>query len=216
MTDWLRLDGLSDYVAVHALQRELLEARIRGDIPDTVLLLEHAPVITVGRKRASEANVVAAGDWPVVPVERGGDVTLHVPGQLVAYPIIGLEGARRDLHRHLHALEDAVIGLCAELGVAAGRDPRNTGAWIDGRKVASIGIACRRWITWHGVAINAHVDLSAFQRINPCGFTPDVMTRLADHVACPPIAELAERFVPHLARALDIPAGPLRVTEGAE
>lgn len=218
MARFVRLPGLTDYAAAHAAQQVLLDRRIRGEIPDTVLLLEHAEVITLGRARTSASNVLVAGDVPVVAVERGGDVTWHGPGQLVAYPIVALDGARRDLHRHLHALEDAVIGLCAELGLGAGRDARNTGVWLPDRrggpprKVCSIGIACKRWVTWHGLALNVDVDLSAFARIHPCGLSADVMTRLADHVDPPPLAELADRLVPQLARTLGVPVDEVAVT----
>lgn len=215
MTRFVRLPGLTDYVVAHELQRTLLEARIRDEVPDTVLLLEHAPVITLGRKRTADGNVLDAAGWPVVHVERGGDATWHGPGQLVAYPIVKLVGARADLHRHLHALEDAVIGLCAELGLHGHRDDRNTGVWLGdraaARKVCSIGIACRRWVTWHGLALNIDPDLEAFARIRPCGFDASIMTRLADHLRPPPLPELAEALAAHLARTLELPPGPVEV-----
>jgi lipoyl(octanoyl) transferase len=212
MARFVQLPGLSGYREVHDLQRRLVEERARDEIPDTVLLLEHAPVITLGRKRDAASNVLA-GDWPVVEVERGGDVTLHAPGQLVAYPIVKLEGDRKDLHRHLHALEDAVIGLCAELGLDGGRDARNTGVWLpcaDGerRKVCSIGIACKKWVTFHGLALNVEVDLAAFDRIRPCGFESAVMTRLADHGIPDTAAGLAPRLAVHLAATLGLEAAP--------
>ena len=122
MARFVRLPGLQDYAAVHALQRDLVDLRARGEAPDVVLLLEHAETITVGRARGAEANVLDAGEVPVVAVERGGDVTWHGPGQLVAYPIVKLEGPRADLHLHLHSLEDAVIGLLADYGLPSGRD----------------------------------------------------------------------------------------------
>ena len=215
MTRFVRLDGLTDYAAAHDLQRALVDARARDEVPDTVLLLEHAPVITLGRKRSADGNVLDAGGWPVVHVERGGDATWHGPGQLVAYPIVKLVGDRMDLHRHLHALEDAVIGLCADLGLNGHRDDRNTGVWLgdglDARKVCSIGIACRKWVTWHGLALNVDPDLAAFARIRPCGFDASIMTRLADHLRPPPLPALAERLAAHLARTLDVPAGPVEV-----
>ena len=205
----VRLPGLVPYAEGHALQRELVEQRIRGEIPDTVILLEHAPVITLGRKAGAEASVIDAGDWPVVRVERGGDATWHGPGQLVAYPIVALEGERRDLHRHLRQLEEAVIALLGDLGLNGVRDPRNTGVWLpsaDGppRKVCSIGIACRRWVSWHGLALNVDPDPAAFLRLRPCGFDPDVMTRLADHLdPCPSVDALAGPLADALGRALE-------------
>lgn len=175
----LRDLGRQAYGDAHRIQQEVLAARIAGDVPDTVLLVEHDPVYTLGRKRTSAANVLDAGDVPVVEVERGGDVTFHGPGQLVAYPILQLEGARRDLHDHLRRLEEVAIRTCADFGLQAGRDPRNTGAWVGGRKVCSVGIACRRWVTWHGLALNVDVDLAYFQRVNPCGLESDLLTSMA-------------------------------------
>lgn len=199
----LRVPGRVPYAEGHALQREVLEARIRGEVPDTLILLEHEPVITVGRKAGAERSVIDAGDWPVVRVERGGDATWHGPGQLVAYPIVLLE--RRDLHAYLRALEEAVISLLADLGLRGVRDERNTGVWLPPgpRKVCSIGIACRRWVTWHGLALNVDPDPAAFLRLRPCGFDPDVMTRLADHLdPCPTVSDLAEPLAAALSTAL--------------
>lgn len=209
MARFVLLPGLVDYVSAHALQRDLVDRRIRGEIDDVVLLLEHDDVFTVGRTRGAAHNVLSAGEIPVVTVERGGDVTWHGPGQLVAYPIVAL--AKQDLHAHLHALEDAVIALLGTLGLSSVRDPRNTGVWLpspDGarRKVCSVGIACRRWVSWHGLALNVDPDLDRFSRIRPCGFDADVMTRIADHLApCPPASTLAEPLARALAQRLDLP-----------
>ena len=130
-------------------------------------------------------NVVAPGDVEVVPIERGGDVTYHGPGQLVAYPIVLLGDGERDLHRYLRNLEEAMIRTLARYGIAAGREEGKTGVWTStggvggARKLASIGIACRRWVTFHGLALNVTTDLSYFHRINPCGFEASVMTSMA-------------------------------------
>ena len=121
----LRLPGLTPYAAAHELQRRVLEDRIADRVPDTLIVVEHVPTITVGRSRAADANVLLPGDWPVVQVERGGDVTLHVPGQVVVYPIVKLVGARQDLHGHLRALEDAVIDVCRSLGLEGLRDRKS-------------------------------------------------------------------------------------------
>jgi len=209
MARFVRLPGLTPYADAHALQQALVEARIGDRIPDVVLLLEHRDVITVGRRRDAAANVLTAGDLPVVSVERGGDVTWHGPGQLVAYPIVRLEGARADLHRYLRSLEESVIGLLADLGLSGVRDERNTGVWLPGedghRKVCSIGIASRKWVTWHGLALNVTSDLRQFQRLNPCGLDAGLMTRLADHLdPCPTVEDLAEPLARHLADALGL------------
>lgn len=202
--------GPADYRAVHRFQEALVEGRAAGTCPDTVLVLEHSPVITVGRHRGADAHVLRPEGVPVVEVERGGDVTWHGPGQLVAYPIVALAEGERDLRAHLRHLEEAVIDLLALQGVEAGRDPRNTGVWTGSppRKVCSIGIACRRWVTWHGLALNLTADLDAFRRIRPCGFEASVMTRLADHLdRCPDRHQLVEplsrALAHHLGRTWD-------------
>jgi lipoyl(octanoyl) transferase len=172
--------GLAGYREAHAFQLELVAARQRGERRDTLILVEHPHVITVGRRRAARENLVAPGDVEVVEVERGGDVTYHGPGQIVAYPIVALGEEERDLHAFLRNLEEAIIATCGHFGVHdAGRAAGKTGVWRAGRKLASIGIACRRWVTFHGLALNVTADLSYFHRINPCGFDAEVMTSLA-------------------------------------
>jgi lipoyl(octanoyl) transferase len=143
-------------------------------------------VFTLGRRRDSQQNVLAPGDVPVIEIERGGDVTYHGPGQLVAYPIVLLEGdAERDLHQFLRNLEEAVIQTCARAaGLTTDREPGKTGVWTtDGngarKKLCSMGIACRKWVTFHGLALNVTTDLAYFRRINPCGFEASVMSSLA-------------------------------------
>lgn len=210
MARFVHLRGLVPYAEAHALQRSLVEQRARAEIEDTVLLLEHEDTITLGRARGAADSVVEAGGIPVVEVERGGDATWHGPGQLVAYPIVKLEGPRADLHRHLRSIEQAVIDLLAGFGLSPGRDPRNSGVWlpVEGeqpRKVCSVGIACRKWVTWHGLALNVDADLARFHTIRPCGFDPSVMTRLADHLRpCPSVPELLEPLARCLAEALEL------------
>ncbi len=176
--------GVLDYPAAWARQLEEVERRKAGQGEDVVLLVEHPHVITLGRSRAAQGNVLVPGDVPVVEIERGGDVTYHGPGQLVAYPIVALREGERDLHLFLRHLEDAMIATLARWALAAGREPGKTGVWLDDaggarRKIASIGIACRRWVTFHGLALNVTTDLSYFTRINPCGFEASVMTSMA-------------------------------------
>jgi lipoate-protein ligase B len=173
--DWGRID----YRDAHARQLELLEARQRDECPDTLVVLEHDHVFTLGRRKDAQENVLAPGDVPVIEVERGGDVTYHGPGQIVAYPIFLLREHERDLHRFLRLLEDATIATVAAFGIDdAGREPDKTGVWRRGKKLASIGIACRRWVTFHGLALNVSTDLSYFHRIQPCGFQASVMTSI--------------------------------------
>jgi lipoyl(octanoyl) transferase len=154
--------------------------RQRGERRDALLLVEHPHVITVGRTRGALAHILAADEVEVVEVERGGDVTYHGPGQIVAYPILLLEEGERDLHRFLRNLEEGMIRTLARWGIEGGREPGKTGVWIEGRrKIASIGIACRKWVTFHGLALNVTTDLDYFARIQPCGFDATVMTSMA-------------------------------------
>ena len=187
MRGWRIVDlGTAPYREVWARQLALVDERHAGEAPDTLLLVEHPHVFTLGRRREAASNVLAPGDVEVVEVERGGDVTYHGPGQLVAYPIIELGEDERDLDRYLRGLEEAVIATCARFGLAAGREPRKTGVWCgpadQRRKLCSIGIACRRWVTFHGLAINVTTDLSYFGRINPCGFEAKVMSSMAEQL----------------------------------
>jgi len=162
--------------------------RQRDAIDDTLILVEHPDVITLGRS-AKPSNVLAPGDTPVIAIERGGDVTYHGPGQLVAYPIFLLREDEHDLHRFLRNLEESVIRTVADFGVAATRCPGKTGVWTsngtDGRKLASIGVAVRKWVTLHGLALNVCTDLSRFSAINPCGFDATVMTSMARELKRP-------------------------------
>ncbi|HEY1585552.1 MAG TPA: lipoyl(octanoyl) transferase LipB [Polyangia bacterium] len=168
-----------EYGEVWKLQQELVAQRQRDEIADTLVLVEHPDVITLGRRQSSQANVVAPGEIPIFEIERGGDATYHGPGQLVGYPILKLDGDERDLHVYLRNLEEALIGVCADLGLDGRRNPGWTGVWIDERKVASLGIAVRRWVTMHGFALNVATDLSRFAAINPCGLDAAVMTSLS-------------------------------------
>ena len=160
-------------------QRTLAQARIDGRLEeDLLLLLEHPPVVTLGRT-AQGAHVLRPEGVDVVEVERGGDVTFHGPGQLVGYPIFDLHGPpyRQDLHWYLRTLEDALIAALAELGIPAERKTGYTGVWTRrGRKIASIGVHVKQWVTWHGFALNVTTDLAQFERIVPCGIPGVEMT----------------------------------------
>lgn len=207
----LRDEGQLAYGAAWALQQELLADRAAGRIGDTLLVCEHEPIITVGR--GGRGGALLAGATPVVEVERGGQATWHGPGQIVVYPIVALADHARDLRRYLRALEAASIDVALPLGLRAGRREGATGVWIDGaRKLVSIGVAARRWITWHGLALNHAPDLSAFSVMDPCGFPASVMTSLAVELgpACPSRAAL----VTDLARALSTRLRPLRRADG--
>jgi lipoyl(octanoyl) transferase len=179
---------LRDYGEVLRLQQDLVAARQTGAIADTLVLVEHPEVITLGRS-AKPDNVLDAGDVPVVAVERGGDVTYHGPGQLVAYPVFLLREDERDIHHYLRGLEEAVIRTVADFGLAARRSPGRTGVWTGRatgpRKLASIGVAVRKWVTLHGLALNVGTDLARFAAINPCGFDASIMTSMASELGRP-------------------------------
>lgn len=167
------------YPEALALMRSLVDEVAAARQPDTLLVVSHPPVITLGRKRGADANVLRAGAIPVVPVERGGDATYHGPGQVVLYPIIRLEGPDRDLHRVLRDLEEVVIRALGALGVHADRKAGLTGVWAGDRKLASIGIAVRNWVTYHGVALNVAPE-PGFEAIRACGLDSGVMSSLEE------------------------------------
>jgi lipoate-protein ligase B len=171
----VRREGLVEYEAALALQHELVATRQRGEGEDTLLLLEHPDVFTLGRRRTAADNVLLAGSTPVVQVERGGDVTWHGPGQLVGYPILLLAEEERDIHGVLRRLEDAMIAVLARCDLEGGRREGYTGVWCQGRKLVSLGIAVRDWVTFHGFALNVNCDPGGFARINPCGLSSEVM-----------------------------------------
>ena len=172
---WL---GRVSYLDALALQKLLVRRRIAGEIPDTLLLLEHPPVFTLGKVAKAE-HVLDAGDAEVVETDRGGDVTFHGPGQLVGYPIVDLNALKRDVKWYLEQLEETMIRLAAAYGITAGRLPPFTGAWVGDAKLGAIGVRVERWVTSHGFAFNVSTDLSWFARIVPCGIQGKAVTSLA-------------------------------------
>jgi lipoyl(octanoyl) transferase len=185
------LAGRLPYRDALAWQRTLARQRIERTQPhDVLLLLEHEPVITVGRG-GHRAHLLATDEIDVVEVERGGDVTYHGPGQLVGYPIIDLTGYRQDLHWYLRTLEQALIDALGELGIPGDRVPGYTGVWTrgGGRKIASIGVHVKQWVTWHGFALNVSTDLAAFDRIVPCGISGVTMTSIERERGTQPAAD---------------------------
>jgi lipoyl(octanoyl) transferase len=161
-----------------ALQEKTVEAILAGESHDTIFLLEHEPVYTIGRLRdQSSLRAGASLPHPVFETNRGGQATYHGPGQLVGYPILDLNPRGRDLHLHLRLIEDALIDACADLGVDAGRRDGLTGVWVENRKLASIGVGVRKWISMHGFAINVtRRSLPPFLSITPCGLDGVSMT----------------------------------------
>jgi len=181
---WVADVGRLPYGEAVALQERLHAARLAGRIPDVLLLLEHPPVITLGRGAHAEnllvdAAALAARGVEVHEAARGGDVTYHGPGQLVGYPIVDLNPRGRDVHSYLRDVEEALILALSRWGIEAGREAGLTGVWVGREKVAAIGIGVRRWITWHGFALNVSADLDPFGLIVPCGIRDRGVTSLA-------------------------------------
>ena len=211
-----RTDYASGWALQQRVQQRLIEAK-RSEPPETLphvlLLVEHPHVYTLG-KSGDRSNLLAdeetlrARGATFVPVDRGGDITYHGPGQLVAYPILDLDRLFTDIHRYLRELEETVIRTCADYGIEAGRVPGRTGVWIGPdeqpeRKVCAFGIRCSRWVTMHGLALNLNTDLSYFDHIVPCGIADRGVTSLAketgraideDHATNRLVAHFAERF----------------------
>ena len=174
MTGYLVDFGRMEYGEALELQRELASKRAKGEIPDTLVLVEHEHVITLGRK-TTPANF-RPQDIPVFQVERGGDATYHGPGQLVGYPIVLLSD--HDVRRHVRNIEEAIIRAVGYFGIKGERVEGHPGIWVGGRKLASIGVAVTDWVTYHGFALNVNTDLSYFELIRPCGLDPATMTSM--------------------------------------
>ncbi|MDE2059216.1 MAG: lipoyl(octanoyl) transferase LipB [candidate division NC10 bacterium] len=196
--------GLVSYAEALTLQRRLATFRAEDRLGDVLLLVEHPPVITLGRAgrkahlRVPESSLATLG-VRFFDVERGGDMTYHGPGQLVGYPILNLADHGRDVHRYLRQLEEVLIVTISSFGITAGRSLGRTGVWVDDRKIASIGIHVGRWITRHGFALNVDVDLAPFKLIVPCGIQGAKVTSMARELSCPismreVTAVLTERF----------------------
>lgn len=184
----LRHLGRLEYEAALELQRDLVEQRKRGQIPDQLLLLEHPHVITLGRNARAEhllarPEILARAGIRVYPTDRGGDVTYHGPGQVVGYPILDLRAWRRDVVAYVRSLEQVLIDALARFSIQAGRLEGCTGVWIEDRKIAAIGVHISRWITSHGFALNVDTDLDYFRYIVPCGLSRPVTSMRAEGVA---------------------------------
>ena len=192
--------GTRPYPEVWAFQKELLQKRIQGEVRDTLILVEHPSVITKGRRSA--AGEILDSRFPVYEVERGGRVTYHGPGQLVGYPIMSLGIRNRSVKTYLRSLEEVLIRTLQAYDIVAvrrenasasassheadrlfpafGRSQNATGVWVHHKKIASIGVAIKKWVSYHGFALNVSTDLSAFESIHPCGFESSVMTSMRE------------------------------------
>ncbi len=207
LRDW----GLREYADALTEMRALRAARRRGEIPDTLLLVEHPPVVTVG-VQGDDGDRLPPG-VPVHHVERGGKGTFHGPGQLVGYPLVDLDRRGRDVRRFVTEIEELLIRSLTPLGLPAGRVAGRRGVWIAGeRKIASIGVAVEDWVTFHGFALNVDPDLSMFRSFRPCGFPGEIMTSVARELGVPVSIEHTKGPVEAAWRALFGPGGPDRPT----
>ena len=171
--------GRRSYADGLALQKEIVRRRVAKEIPDTLILIEHPPVITMGKMSKPEHVLAERAGVEVVKSPRGGDVTYHGPGQVVGYPIIDLTASRLDLKKYLEQLEEVMIRAVAAYGIRAGRQAGMTGAWVGDRKIGAIGVRVEKWVTSHGFALNATTDLAGFDLIIPCGLRGKGVTSIA-------------------------------------
>lgn len=213
----IRLTGVTPYLDALRLQEERHDQVARGTAPDTLFLLEHAPTITLGRKAHREHLLRTPEQYrafgiEVLEVNRGGDVTYHGPGQLVAYPILDLHRWKTSFRWYLRALEEVLIHQLSAYGLDAGRLDGYTGVWVGGAKVAAIGVAVHHWITLHGISLNLNPDMTHFGTIIPCGIADKPVTSLARLMeAAPTMARVAADFEQEFRRYF----GPLSGTDAS-
>jgi lipoyl(octanoyl) transferase len=195
--------GLVDYPAALELQWERVAQRKAGTIPDTLILLEHPHVYTLGRN-ARQENILVSAEWlatrgaQVFHTDRGGDVTYHGPGQLVGYPILDLTQHRRDISWYMRSLEEVFIRTARDYGIEAGRSPGAAGVWVGNDKLVAMGVHLSRWVTSHGFAVNVNTDLRFFEWIVPCGLRGKGVTSLAKLLGRPvEMNEVAVRVIEH-------------------
>jgi lipoate-protein ligase B len=177
--------GIAGYEDVLYLQEKLVRGRIEGKIPDTLIIVEHQPVVTLGRVAKKESVIdrsfFDARSIPVIETSRGGKITYHAPGQIVLYPIIDLREKKKDVTFYIDFLEKVAVKSLARFGVPAARDEKRRGVWARGKKIAFIGVAFKRWIAYHGVSVNINNDLEPFLRMHPCG-EPDIRVTSAKEI----------------------------------
>jgi len=201
--------GLIDYSEAYHLQRELLHQRLDGEVTDTLLLLEHPPTLTIGKSGklenvlASQAQLAKAG-VSLFFIDRGGDVTYHGPGQLVAYPIIDLRKRGEDVHQYVRDLEEVIIRTLNDFSIKACRERTHAGAWVKDEEIAAIGLSIRRCISMHGFALNVNTDLEQFSLINPCGFSNRKATSISKLLSQDiPMEVVTEKVVAHFSEVFD-------------
>jgi lipoate-protein ligase B len=198
---WIVNLGHARYLEVLDLQRKLVDLRQRNSVADTLLLVEHESVITLGRRGSMDNILSSAEDLEsqgihIQRVERGGDVTYHGPGQLVVYPIVHLTQRNLSVRGFVDLLEEILIKALADFGIQAGRDPQHRGVWVSHRKVAALGVAVRRWVSFHGIALNVSPNMGHFCHINPCALRSDQVTSMSELLGVSPsMKEVAQRVV---------------------
>ena len=194
--------GQQDYVPLWHEMQEFTDTRDENT-PDEIWFVEHPPVFTMGLN-ASEEHLLAPGDIPVVQIDRGGQVTFHGPGQLMIYPLIDLRRSNIGVRNLVTALEQSVVDLVAEYKIDALADPEAPGVYVDGDKLASVGLRIRRGSSFHGMALNVDIDLEPFSRINPCGYAELQMTDLQRLGIDLQLEQTSEKFLSHFLRHLDL------------
>ena len=176
--------GVTDYKNAYQFQKETLRRRQFGEISDTLILTEHRAVFTIGR-RGSRSNILVGHDVleahkiSVYEIDRGGDITYHGPGQVVGYPILDLKNYKKDIHWYLRSLESMLINFLDKCSIKGERKNNFTGVWVEGKKIASLGLGVSKWVTYHGFSLNISTELEYFEMINPCGITGSKMTSLS-------------------------------------
>ena len=176
--------GLRDYLEVYNLQKNLVNKRIKNKISDVLIINEHNPVFTIGRK-GGKGNILVSKEElkkrgvKIYEIDRGGDIIYHGPGQLVGYPIIDLKSKGKDIHLYLRNLEEVIIRLLKDYGIHSTRIEGYTGVWVENKKIAAIGIGVKHWVSFHGFCLNVNPNLSYFNMINPCGIKDKGITSMA-------------------------------------
>jgi lipoyl(octanoyl) transferase len=208
-----------DYEQCLALQHRVHQARVEGLIPDCLLLVEHPHVLTIGR-RGKTANILVpeqllrTRDIPCVPIERGGDVTYHGPGQLIGYPIFALKGKGKGVSEHVERLEEVMIRILREYGISGERNAKNRGVWVGNAKIGFVGIAVRRGISLHGIALNAAPDLSFFEMIHTCGLKGVEVTSIQRlRGSAVSLEELKARAISRFEEVFDLSLESLRLDD---
>jgi lipoate-protein ligase B len=201
--------GLIEYNDAYRLQAELVHRRISGEVRDTLLLLEHPAIITIGKSGKLENVLVSQKQLTdkgvsLVFVDRGGDVTYHGPGQLIGYPIINLKNRGGDLRQYVRDIEEVIIRTLSDFGIKACRDKSHPGVWVNNKEIAAIGLRLKKWVTMHGFALNVNTDLEKFSLINPCGFSDRGATSISSLLSQDiSMAAVKKSLLSHFAEVFD-------------